>query len=97
MKRFLVVYACIFGTHVLGQFLLYGHAQALPSVARNVIGVFLVPLILALLAYFGTIRQSPLFRSKLRSRPAKVFALSLISSIASLYAGVFWAFNIYGT
>jgi len=97
MKRLLIAYGSIFGTHVLGQFLLYGHAQALPSFARNEIGVFLVPLVLAFLAYFWALRQSPLFTSKPRWRPAKLFALSLISSLASLYVGVSWAFNTYGT
>jgi len=96
MRRFLVLYGYVFVAHVFGQFLIYGHAEALPSFARNEIGVFLVPLICVFLAYSWALSKAPLLRSEPR-RVVTVIVLSLLSSLVSLFVGLFWAFNTYGT
>jgi hypothetical protein len=89
----MIGYGCVFVTHVIGQFLLYGHPPAFPIVLGNELGIFLVPFLVAFVGYLWVFERSPIFRSRLRWRFAKFLGFSVVSTIVSLYAGILVAIN----
>jgi len=93
----MISYTGVFGGHIVIQFLLYGHAPALPHFMNNEIVVFLFPFIVALFGYFFAFSRSPILKSQLKWRVPIFRGLSFISALLSLNAGLFWAFNTYGT
>lgn len=97
MMRFAVGYVVVFSAHAAGQFLLYGHAQALPRVMRNEYGVFLVPLVMAIAAYTVVLWRSPLLTAKRQWRLPVFTGIAIVSSLLSLWIGGSGAFTTYGT
>ena len=91
--RFIFIYIGIFGSHVLAQFLIYGQAQLLPHFLDNEIFVFITPFVAALFGYFFALRRLLITKSFQRWR----LALSFVSALVSLCAGLIWSFNTYGT
>lgn len=90
--------ALIAGTHIAFLFFGYGsHFFGLRLPSSVAISVWLlVSSVVALVSYWAALNRSPLW-SSVRYRSEKLAACAVPATLVSLYAGVFFAFNTFGT